>query len=83
MPTTQLYVFAPLLDAPRTQDGRLTSQPVVCGRIDLDAGTGSFRYAPGWLQAPLSYPWDPTHLPLIETPTYHQVNRGGGGGQAF
>ena len=76
METSQLYVFAPLLDAPGNEGGRLQSQPVVCGRIDWAAGAGSFRYAPDWLESRLSYPLDPANLPLTDKPSHHQVNKG-------
>jgi len=76
MVTHQLYVFAPPLSAPAKDGGQLQSQPVVCGRIDWAAGTGTFRYAPDWLASPLSYPLDPVNLPLTEIPSHHQVNKG-------
>lgn len=71
--TSRLYVFAPI-----RAGGMLSSDHRLAGRIDWEDGTGTFLYAPEWLDAAdtVAYPLDPINLPLREGPTTTRVNGG-------
>lgn len=62
---TRLYVWAPL-----------SGQPKLAGRLDWEREVGSFRYAPGWLDASGAYPLDPLNLPLDDADRVFDQNHG-------